>query len=550
MEIDKTGLDGRIFSALAGTSKHLYLYLCNLETNVSRWSPGAIEYFGLPGEYMEDAGNIWAEHIHPEDRELYRKDLEAVISGKKYAHELEYRARNRDGSYVVCTCRGVVMKGENGEPDLFAGTIRNHGIIDNVDPATSLYNIYEFMDAMRRVCANKEKTLVMMVGINQFGNINNVYGYVFGNKVLRAFGHMLKDLIRGKGMVYRMDGSRFALCLRETGREDAIRLYEEIRKTAHNQLLVENTPISLSVAGGVVEVSNYGGGEYPIRSGVTCAFEQSKQDKHGDLVFFDDEFLEDNRRTLEVITVIRQSITNSFSGFYMCYQPLVEAKTGKITGMEALLRWKNEKYGEVSPGVFIPWLEKDPCFYELGRWIMTQALKDALPIVKKHPDFIVNVNVSYAQIEREGFRDSIMEILQKSGFPTGNLCLELTERCRAANKERLKSQMGFFGANQIKVAMDDFGTGAASLNLLRELPMYGLKIDRTFISSIQTNRSDQVIVETVISCARQLGIRICLEGVENKEIKDYVMRYDAEFHQGYYYSRPVRMERFMELLQD
>ena len=549
MELDKSGLDNRVFNAFAETSGHLYIYLCNMQTNVSRWSRFAVEYFGLLGEYMENAGVIWEEHIHPEDRLMYHNDIEAVFSGKKTAYDLEYRARNKEGDYVVCTCHGIVLKGKDGEPDLFVGTIVNHGIIDNVDPATNLYNIYEFMNAMRQLCENKEKADVLMLGINQFHNINDVYGYVFGNKVLCDFGEKLKELVCGKGMVYRMDGAKFAICVRGTDKpEDAARIYERIRQIAHSEIVAAGTPVSLSVAGGAICVNNYSGGAYTIRSSVTYALDQSKQDCHGELVFFEDGLLEGSQKNMERLNAFRQSMANGCSGFYMCYQPLVEAKSGRLKGMEALVRWKDEVWGEVPPGCFIPWLEQDPFFYELGKWILKTAMTETLPIVKAHPDFILNINISHSQFERSTFRDSLMEILRTTGFPAGNLCLELTERCRAANKGKLKEESMFFHAHGIRLAMDDFGTGAASLNLLREVPMDCLKIDRAFISNIQTNHSDQVIVETVIDCAGRLGIHICLEGVENQELRDFVMRYDADTHQGYYYSRPVRIEKFAELL--
>ena len=162
MTLDKSELDSRLFDGFADSSRRRYVYLCNMQTGVSRWSKNIVEDFGLPGEYFLDAMNVWGEHIHPDDREAYYKDLQEVFSGKKEQHELDYRARNKDGEYVMCTCRGHLIKGVNGEADLFMGAIENHGIMDNVDATTNLYNIYEFWKYLQRQKNEKESVTVLL----------------------------------------------------------------------------------------------------------------------------------------------------------------------------------------------------------------------------------------------------------------------------------------------------------------------------------------------------------------------------------------------------
>lgn len=127
-ELDTSNLQGAIFSAFAATSDTTYVYICNLSTNVSRWSKTAVEYFGLPGEYMYDAGSIWMGFVHPDDRAIYAEDIEAVLSGRKNFHDVTYRARNRNGEYVLCVCKGMVTGGDATQPAMFAGTITNLGV--------------------------------------------------------------------------------------------------------------------------------------------------------------------------------------------------------------------------------------------------------------------------------------------------------------------------------------------------------------------------------------------------------------------------------------
>lgn len=213
--------------------------------------------------------------------------------------------------------------------------------------------------------------------------------------------------------------------------------------------------------------------------------------------------------------------------------------------MEALLRWNHEPFGEVSPGVFIPWLENDVSFCDLGNWILEKALSDGKPILEKYPDFIINVNIAYTQLENIGFRTAVEEILKRTEFPPENLCLELTERCRVLDREYLKQEIEYFKSIGIKIAIDDFGTGFSSLNLLSELSVDTLKIDRGFVLDIEDKPTNQAIVEAVTLCARKLGVKVCIEGVETRKLIDFLNQYGAYSYQGYYYSKPVRKEEFI-----
>jgi EAL domain-containing protein (putative c-di-GMP-specific phosphodiesterase class I) len=313
--------------------------------------------------------------------------------------------------------------------------------------------------------------------------------------------------------------------------------------------VVDGQHIPLGVSGGAMLIEGDVGRDACIRANITYAQEKSKRERHSELVFFRQG--RDGCTTVEMVKrneAIRRSVLDGCEGFYLCYQPLVNAHTGRIKGAEALLRWHSDTYGEPGPGEFIQWLEQDDCFLVLGNWILRQAMTDTLPLVKMQPDFILSVNVTYSQVDRSDFQDSLMEILQQTGFPPENLYIELTERESPYDIVQLRKKLEYFSDQGIKIALDDFGTGSASLNLLRQLPIDRLKIDRQFVAHIQANRVDEVIVETVIDSANKLGISVCMEGIETEQLRDYVQRYDVDTLQGYYYSRPVRMEAFRTLM--
>lgn len=546
MSFDKSELDSRIFDGFADSSRRRYVYINNMRTGISRWSKSAVEDFDLPGEYMDNAGDIWAEHIHPEDRERYLRDIDEVFSGKKEVHCLDYRARNRDGEYVLCTCRGRVLKGDGLKPDLFIGSIENHGIMDNVDAVTSLYNIYEFWNDIKLMRQSNAKAMILFVKINSFSEINEAYGYAFGNKVLWSFANMLRECVRTGDGVYRMDGACFACCLKNATEEMVRDIYTRIQYGARHKVVVEtNTRVGLTVSGGVVPY-NKEFDEYAIQTSASYALEKSKAEHHGELVFFNYNLLDDNKKNLEVMTTIRSSIANGCKGFYLCFQPIVDAKQEQLIGAEALLRWHNEELGEVSPAIFIPWLENDPSFWDLGNWILKQAMIESKPLLEKYPEFMLNVNLAYPQLSHSGFVERVEQIIEETGYPAGNVCLELTERCRQLEKNFLQSVVGRLKENGIKIAIDDFGTGFSSLNLLSELPVDTLKIDRGFVWDIQTNTSNQAIVKAVTGCADDLNVHVCMEGLEDREMIDFVKRYDVYSYQGFHFSRPIIMDEFME----
>lgn len=545
MELDKTGLNNVIFEAFDDIASRRHIYLCNMRTDVSRWSVGAVEYFGLPGEYLHGAGEIWAEHIHPEDRQAYLNEIGEVFSGQKNTHRMDYRAKNKWGDYVVCTCIGRVVKDEESGDSLFVGTIENHGIMERVDATTNLYNIYEFSTYMKAYKAEGKNVGILEVGVNNFTGINEVYGYTFGNRVLREFAAMMLDEVRGKGKVFRMDGVRFACCLENATAESIRQLYDTLREIAHHKIVIDGTRVAVTISGGAAFYTDLYD-EYSIRNSVEYALHRSKHGKHGQLVIFEDKKYMDNYKTLECMETIRTCAINGFEGFYLCYQPIISSESEQLIGAEALLRWRKEPIGEVPPGVFVPWLENDPCFFEMGNWILKTAMTEAKPIVEKYPDFTLNINLAYPQLANAEFIPRLKAILKETGFTPKNLCLELTERCRQLETEELQSCVALMKEMGIKVALDDFGTGFSSLNLLCTIPIDTLKIDRQFIMDIQEKPANQAVVQAVSECARSLDIKVCTEGVENREMIVFLKRYPVDSYQGFYYSRPIPMEDFLE----
>ena len=536
-------LNSRLFEGFAEASDRRYIYVTDMSNGLTRWSKNAVEYFGLPAEYTDNTAELWSLRVHPEDRQNYLDDIKAVFSGDKERHNIDYRVMNRDGEYVMVTCTGRILQ---GEPDIFIGALENHGISDRIDTASGLYNVYEFLQDIRELRVKGKTAVELLIGINCFSEINDMYGYSFGDRVLKQVGKVLKNVLGSRSNVYRMDGVRFACCLTDVAIGYIYDLYRKIQYEMKYSVFVDGIRIPISISAGAVLL----GGEYDefsVQSSARYALERSKHEHHGELYVFENDMKDSTRRRLELMSALRKSMLNDYEGFFMCYQPLMSSDKEELIGAEALLRWQSSDFGTVMPGEFIPLLENDPSFFELGCWILRRSLNESLIMVDKFPDFTLNVNIAYTQLSHPLFRESVKAILKETGFPAKNLCMELTESCRQLEKTYLQAEISFLKSLGISIAIDDFGTGFSSLNLLSDLSVETLKFDRGFTKDIMTNTANQAIIKAITGCAQELDVHVCLEGMETREMIEFARQYCIYSFQGYYYSRPIIISQFLKL---
>lgn len=548
-QIDKTGLDSRVFEALSQTDHRSYLFLNNMQTNISRWSTNTLDEFDLPGEYVYDLPKYWVPLIHPDDQAAYTAELEQVFSGQKKKHAMQYRIRNKAGHYVMVTCEGYLLPGRGGEPAIFSGTVVNHGIIDNVDPVTNLHNTYELMVHLRRIKEKSGAAGVLCVAINQFSTVNNTYSYAVGNTVLERFAAAISAAVEPLGgAVYRMDGVKFCVVLETDDGKQLRTLTDQIRGIARSGISVKGTNISFLISAAALLFSRMTFNETAVLSELSWAISGSKQERSGELVLLDDKLHSSARLRLERLNELKRAVLADCTGFSLHYQPQVDMQ-GRIIGAEALLRYTDVAGRNVPPIEFIPVLENDSCFYELGLWILRTAMKEIRPLIAEYPGFKISINVSYRQLDHRAFRDDVLSIMSETGMPAENLVLELTEHCATLDHMALKNDLQFFRDHGIAVAADDFGTGYSSLANLRDFPFSTVKIDRSFVINIETNQRDRTLVAAIISCAKQFGISTCVEGIETWEMVDCLKEFDPEYFQGYLFSKPIPVSelwRFMD----
>ena len=441
-------------------------------------------------------------------------------------------------------CRLAYVAEANGQTD-------NGAVIDNVDPVTGLFNIYRLMDELRRFNEEGKPVSLMIIGANQFRNINKSHGFDFGNRVLRLFADQILQLISSYGRVFRLNGVKFCVLIERLCQQDSMeRMYAKIGDIARNHLRLEDQMVSLTLSGGSLSFQRIDQEENAILAELEYALSLSKKENQGKLIHFDDSLHRKANRQLDLIgTLVHSVLFNDFHGFFLEYQPQVR-RDGRVIGAEALVRWQDSEWGRVPPNDFIPILENDRCFYELGQWILQTALSEARPIVDRHPDFSISVNVSYRQLEQPRFKTDVLAMIDRLGFPAENLTLELTEHCRTIRQDVLIDNLEFLRAAGIRISADDFGTGYSSLAMLRDLPFDMIKIDRSFVHHILENSTDRCIVHRTIQCAKDFGISVCIEGVEDVPTLNTVEAFHPDYYQGYLYSRPVPMQQLLSLCME
>ncbi len=535
-----------LFESYSIIADDTFVFICDMKYDFSRWSKNLVESFGLPSEYMYGAGDIWEGYIHEDDRQAYHEGMDAIFAGKQAGHDMQYRAKRPDGEYDICTCRGTVLKDELGIPEYFCGSIRNHSQRSQIDTLTGLRNQYGFFSDLQSYIRNKTPIRIGMAGIGKLTEINEVYGYHAGNQILQVFGRFLMDNVANRGGTYRLDGSRFAIISTVQSEEELSQSYEEIRAYFRKGINIDGLDIILELNAGILSLDEFNVDDQTVYSCLNFAYQDSKSNKHGDLVAFRTELTNESRKKIEMLHAIRASITKGFKGFYLLYQPVVDADTEKVIGAEALLRWKNDEYGVVPPDMFIPFIEADPLFPELGEWIIKTALDDARKIQTYLPDLKINVNLSYAQLERSDFADVVWDTIEKADYDPKNMCLEITERCRLLDMDLLRNVIVTLRAGGVRFALDDFGTGYSSIGLIKDLPFDTIKIDRSFVQHIEQDEKEKRLLNKFTEMAGIFGADVCVEGIETSGMRDIIRTYGVHSFQGYFYSKPLPIDEFID----
>ena len=535
-----------LFNAFTMIGRGNYVMVYDVRENVTRFSPAAIELVGLSGEYVSLGSVEWENYIHPEDRFNYTRSMKNLLNGEAQSYDMTCRTRLKDGSYAVLRYIGSMIHGADGLPEFIGGIAINEGLTETTDLVTILPNQYSFFRDLAAAVELKRNCVAVLCGINRMNNINAEHGYTFGNSVLQQAGWLLQEAVGQDGTVYRMNGAKFAFITESLSPEEVAVKYEKLRRAAQAGLPVENVRQVLSINGGMIYFDGGAADERTIFASLNFVYNESKFYHNGKLVNYNGALGRNTHESLELLAEVRDCILMDCENFSLRYQPVFDAKTEKLTAIEALLCWHSERFGDVPPSAYVPVIERDYLFEELGYWILRRAMEDGLKVLAKNPDLTLNVNISPAQIIDDFLFEEIDKISKSVGFPLKNLCFELTQSCRLIEPDILRRIVRALKRKGIRCLIDDFGSGVASIDFLRDLAPTFIKLERDYILNIKEKPGNLQIVQHLSELAVDLGTKVCLKGVEDAKIREITKGLPATNIQGNYYSEAVSLDEIIK----
>ena len=545
--MEKSQIFQEMISRISKLSQDSYLMVTDMQHNLTFVPESTAEFLGIPSGWCEDGYKIVLEKsVHPYDCPEYTEEMKKRLRGINLENDL-YIRMGKDKKYVMTQIITDMIL-EQGKNRYFIVLLRNQNVIPEIDPLTDLYGQVKFEKDIVDYIQQGRKVAVLEIEIDHMNDINILYGTNYSDRIQKVLAYRFIYMMDADKAVYRMGNSNYAFILRDASREEAAAFLEKIRARLEESVVLENNHFDLKIDASGIILDHYEGEISTVQSKLEYVLGKMRTRRDHKLMFFNDLVQINGDVDLDLMKVIHQSVLNQCDGFYVEYQPVVHAQTGEIVGAEALVRWKKEPYGIVPPGMFIDWLESNPCMYDLGNFVLKQALTDAVEFRKSNPDFFINVNMSAKQLERKTFCGVVMALLKETGFPAGQLCLELTERCRSMPVSVMEEKLLYLKQHGVRLAMDDYGTGSASSSVLLQTPMDEIKIDMSFIRGITDNQTKQALVRSMVDFANKADLKSCLEGVEDEKLQNYLRSFGATWFQGYYYSRPVQAAAMQKLL--
>ncbi|WP_456273224.1 EAL domain-containing protein [Bacillus sp. AK031] len=421
------------------------------------------------------------------------------------------------------------------------------------DSLTKLPNRYKFKKCLDQeielASEDQSQIAVLFMDLDRFKYINDNFGHNMGDKLLKAVSDRLKENLDERDTISRLGGDEFTVIL--SGIDDKQQVSSIASKLIHalaqpyqieDQSFVTTTSIGVSMYPADGEDV-----ESLIKYADTAMYQAKNQGKNT-YRFYQHEMNSILSNKFKIETYMRDALKKG--EFALHYQPKMDTKTGKLSGMEALLRWEQEELGMVSPAEFIPIAEESGMIIEIGEWVLEQAcIQNKKWQETGYPPIKVSVNLSVLQMKHSDIVTTVKNVLESTGLDPVWLELEITETAIMESKRsvvRILKQLKKIG---VSIAIDDFGTGYSSLNYLKRFPVDTLKIDRTFIQDLLTEQDDTVIATAVISMASKLGLKVVAEGVETEEQLNYLHDLHCNEVQGFLISPPIPVKEFEILLE-
>jgi diguanylate cyclase (GGDEF)-like protein/PAS domain S-box-containing protein len=377
---------------------------------------------------------------------------------------------------------------------------------------------------------------VLCLDLDRFKEINDLFGHAAGDRTLQTFAARVSTLLDDRQMMARLGGDEFAILLPDIA---GGRLAESVLEALRDASDAPEITIASSI--GIALSPDDAVDRQALLNHADVALYRAKQEGRNTYRFFEAKMGAEVRDRRQLEHELRLAISRE--ELWLAYQPQLDIRSGKVVGFEALVRWKNPARGEISPGVFIPIAEEVGAILPIGDWVLTEACREAA--TWKTP-LKVAVNVSAVQLHNPSFAQQLHQTLIETGLPAKRLEIEITETALVRDLNRTLATLRQVKALGVEIAMDDFGTGYSSLSNLRAFPFDRIKIDRSFIKSVNSNQQAATIVRAVLGLGKGLGLPVIAEGVETNEELRFLQEESCDEVQGYLLGRPAAIGSFRQ----
>lgn len=552
-----------------------YLYVFDLQKDFYKISKHATDRFLLPGETFDNAAKEHHTFVYTEDQPRLDEEFNRIMKGEIVFHNMHYRWLDREGHPVWINCRGRVLNDADGRPHFLVGCINEIGQKQKADNVSGLLGESSLSAYVEQFGDGLPDGFFLRIGIDDFRDINGDFGMEYGDYILKSTADCISANIKPGQKLYRVLADEFMVVDFSGGdMEAATELYKAIRKSL-DVFIEENGYKSVfTISAGAVDTAKTSGTYKNIMKLSEYALNTAKDLGKNRCYIFMKEDYDSFLRKKQITRQLHHAVNHGFEGFETYYQPIVDTKTRRLVGAEALMRFsmpekiqagesekevvcvKEDENGakdtvrweRISPVEFIPLLEETGLIIPAGKWMLHQAISTCSRWQKYIPDFRININLSYVQVMKSRVLTEILTALRLYGLEPSAVGIELTESGYLDSNTHFKKLWDGLKKNGVLVILDDFGTGYSNLHCLGDLRPNYIKIDRSFTLKALNNQYEHDLMTQIITMTHKLGLTLCVEGIETESEFKKISELDPDYIQGFLFGRPQSAEEFYENL--
>ena len=537
------------FRAIADLAQE-FIYLRSIDGQYEYVSPSCKEFTGYDQQKFYNTPNLMDQLIHPDDMELWKRHVHDINDkGKPEAFDL--RLLTHDGSTVWFNHICMPVYDDKGEQVGVRSTNlditkrkQDEKSIEQMayfDPLTNLPNrrsLQRHLDDLMNSNISKNKAFpVLFLDLDRFKNINDGFGHQFGDNLLRIIAQRIDEISGEQALVCRFGGDEFVVVLNQkTSNESVTSFANELLQVIEKPLELDGIELHVSASIGITFYPDDGKDADTLIRNADAAMYKTKNGADNIRIYKAEDSQEATRFVTTEAKIHKGLEQNEFVVYY---QPKVDMTNGNIIGTEALARWLHPTQGMIPPDEFIPIAEETGQIIALGQQLLHQVLEDLVRWQDDNVALPVSVNISARQFADVKFCSTLIEMANNINIATELLELEVTEQVFLGDIDTARERLIQLHDTGFKIALDDFGTGYSSFGYLRQLPIDTLKIDRSFICNITTDRAEIAIIRAIASMCAEMELMVVVEGVETLQQSEALLSLGCNIAQGYYYHYPM-----------